>query len=200
MSVRMAAITRTDSRRSGRKESVDWHDLLDILEANGGHCDCEVVLNLPDGTTLQSPTAPESPERGNPWLLPPDVDCEQSAFFTKVIVCQAGLGRNTYAREGELLVPAPKGASRAAVFANRLISSSVASRVCQPRSESFANALKSPRSISPGKWPVLASRSWQRSVAGKPLLCFRGSLRCSPPRPSRRIFPIKSALHRGTTS
>src|SRR5262249_52325430 len=28
----------------------------------------------------------------------------------KVIVCQEGLGRNTYATDGELLVPAPKAA------------------------------------------------------------------------------------------
>jgi hypothetical protein len=93
-----------------RRASVDWHDLLDILEANGCYCDCEVVLNLPEDTDLQCPPMPESAERGNLWLLPPAFECEQSAVFTKVIVCQAGLGRNTYAAEGELLVPAPKGA------------------------------------------------------------------------------------------
>jgi hypothetical protein len=93
-----------------RQESVDWHDLLDILEANGGYCDCEVVLNLPDDTELQSPPTPKPAERLNPWLLPPAFECEPSAVFTKVIVCQAGLGRNTYATDGELLVPAPKAA------------------------------------------------------------------------------------------
>src|SRR5262245_5243816 len=80
-----------------RQESVNWHDLLDILEANGGYCDCEVVLNLPDGTDLQSPPAAKPAERTNPWLLPPTFECEPSAVFTKVIVCQATLGRNTYA-------------------------------------------------------------------------------------------------------
>src|SRR5262245_19272905 len=93
-----------------RRASIDWHDLLDILEANGCYCDCEVVLNLPYDTDLQCPPVPESAERGNPWLLPPAFECEQSAVFTKVIVCQATLGRNTYAKDGELLVPAPKGA------------------------------------------------------------------------------------------
>src|SRR5262249_37760241 len=93
-----------------RQESVDWHDLLDILEASGGYCDCEVVLNLPGGTDLQSPPAPKPAERVNPWLLPPAYECEPSAVFTKVIVCQAGLGRNTYGKDGELVVPAPKGA------------------------------------------------------------------------------------------
>jgi hypothetical protein len=93
-----------------RQEAVDWHDLLDILEANGAYCDCEVVLNLPDGVDLQSPAAPKLAERTNPWLLPPAFECEPSTVFEKVIVCQEKLGRNTYAREGELLVPAPKGA------------------------------------------------------------------------------------------
>jgi hypothetical protein len=93
-----------------RQECVDWHDLLDILEANGGYCDCEVVLNLPDGTDLQSPPTSKPAERANPWLLPPAFECEPSAVFSKVIVCQEGLGRNNYAADGELLVPAPKGA------------------------------------------------------------------------------------------
>jgi Protein of unknown function (DUF2695) len=92
-----------------RQESVNWHDLLDILEANGGYCDCEVVLNLPQDTDLQSPPAAK-PEWTNSWLLPPAFECEVSAVFTKMIVCQEGLGRNNYATEGELLVPAPKGA------------------------------------------------------------------------------------------
>jgi hypothetical protein len=90
--------------------SIDWHDLLDILEANGGFCDCEVVLNLPDDADLESPPTPKAADRGNPWLLPPAFQSEPSAVFTKVIVCQAGLGRNTYATDGELLVPAPRGA------------------------------------------------------------------------------------------
>src|SRR5215831_6090830 len=93
-----------------RRESVDWHDLLDILEANGGYCDCEVVLNLPDGEDLQSPPEPKPAERTNAWLLPPAFECDASSVFTKVIVCQEGLGRNIYATDGELLVPAPKAA------------------------------------------------------------------------------------------
>jgi hypothetical protein len=93
-----------------RRESVDWHDLLDILEASGCHCDCEVVLNVPDDTELVSPPAPKPAVRSNPWLLPPTFECEPSSIFRKVIVCQEGRGRNTYGIDGELLVPAPKGA------------------------------------------------------------------------------------------
>jgi hypothetical protein len=92
-----------------RQESVNWDDLLDILEANGGYCDCEVVLNLPDGD-LESPPAPKPAGRTNPWLLPPVFECDPSAVFTRMIVCQEGLGRDTHATDGELLVPAPKGA------------------------------------------------------------------------------------------
>ena len=102
--------THRFTKEWARQESVDWHDLLDILEANGGYCDCEVVQNLPGGTDLQSPPASKPADRTNAWLLPPDFGCEPSAIFTKVIVCRAGLGRNTYANDGELLVPAPKSA------------------------------------------------------------------------------------------
>ena len=94
----------------GRRQSVDWPDLLDILEANGAFCDCEVVLNLVHGIDLQAPAAAQPRLGGNDWLLPPDFECAESATFTKMIVCQAGLGRNTYSADGELLVPAPKGA------------------------------------------------------------------------------------------
>jgi Protein of unknown function (DUF2695) len=91
------------------QEGIDWHDVLDILQANGGHCDCEVVMNLPRDVTLEAP-APATPEPSNPWLLPTRYQCEPSAAFTKVIVCQADIVRNTYASDGEWLVPAPKGA------------------------------------------------------------------------------------------
>lgn len=93
-----------------RHESVSRHDLLDILEANGSFCDCEVVLNLPKGIDLQSPPAEMPADRKNPWLLPPAFECDGSSVFTRVIVCQEGLGRNAYATDGELLVPAPKAA------------------------------------------------------------------------------------------
>jgi len=90
-------------------EGIDWDDVLDILQANGGHCDCEVVMNLPRDVTLEAP-APAAPEPTNPWLLPTTYLCDSSAVFKKVIVCQADLAGYTYASDGEWLVPAPKGA------------------------------------------------------------------------------------------
>jgi hypothetical protein len=92
-------------------EAIDWHELLDILELNGGHCDCEVVLNLPQGITLECPSELHTAKLKNAWLIPPAFECDPSAVFTKLIVCQSGLGRNTHANDGEVLVPAPKGAS-----------------------------------------------------------------------------------------
>jgi hypothetical protein len=38
-------------RQWARREAVEWEDPLDILEANGAFCDCEVVLNLPETAT-----------------------------------------------------------------------------------------------------------------------------------------------------
>jgi hypothetical protein len=90
-------------------ENIDWADLLDILESNGSFCDCEVVLNLPF-EDLELPADPVPPSRDNPWLLPPGYQATGDQIFKKWIVCQADLGRDTHATEGEILVPAPKAA------------------------------------------------------------------------------------------
>jgi hypothetical protein len=42
----------------------------------------------------------------------PAFECEPSAVFTKVIVCHTVLGRNTYATDGELLVPCVMNVTR----------------------------------------------------------------------------------------
>jgi uncharacterized protein DUF2695 len=91
-------------------ESVDWDDLLDVLEANGGYCDCEVALNLPEDVDLALPVATSQRGDSNPWLLPPNFAYSESARFNKVIVSRAGVGKNTRTSDGELLVPAPWGA------------------------------------------------------------------------------------------
>ncbi len=91
-------------------ESIDFHDLLDALEANAGFCDCEVVLNLPDEIDLYTWARTTAVVEANPWLIPTGFECTESARFSKVIVCQAGIARNTYSTDGELLIPAPKGA------------------------------------------------------------------------------------------
>ncbi len=93
-----------------RRNAIDWADLLDLLEAHDAFCDCEVALNLPAGGDLELASIAGPDDRGNPWLLPPDFACAESAVFTKVVACRAGLGRNTFSSEGEWLIPAPRGA------------------------------------------------------------------------------------------
>ena len=34
---------------------VNWDDLVDVLEVNGAFCDCEVVLNITEGSQLDLP-------------------------------------------------------------------------------------------------------------------------------------------------
>jgi len=90
-------------------ENIDWAGLLDILEANGSFCDCELVLNLAF-EDLELPSDPPPPPSDNRWLLPPGFQCTGSETFKKVIVSRAGLGKHTHTNEGEILVPAPKAA------------------------------------------------------------------------------------------
>lgn len=88
-------------------EGLCWDDLLDLLEASGVNCDCEVVLNLDENA--ESPKTRPSPEIQVDWRLPPSWTCSNDVVFTKVIVCRAGLGRNTHSVDGEILVPPPFG-------------------------------------------------------------------------------------------
>ena len=98
------------SREWAAAESIPWDDLLDILEDNGAHCDCEVVLNLPEDENVRLPQTTPTASDGNPWLLPPGFVGSKTDSFSKAIVCKAGVGRNTHTLDGELLIPAPHGA------------------------------------------------------------------------------------------
>jgi hypothetical protein len=98
------------ARAWAKHAAIDWDDLLDILEVQGAFCDCEVVLNMPEGVDLQTPAATLPAAPANPWLIPPGFECDPARKFQKVIVCQTQLARKTYASDGEILVPAPKGA------------------------------------------------------------------------------------------
>lgn len=89
--------------------SIDWDDLLDVLEANGAFCDCEVVLNLPTDQDLELLDEVADFDSSNPWLIPSKFSCTGSEEFNKQLVCKADFGRNTHALQGEILVPAPIG-------------------------------------------------------------------------------------------
>lgn len=102
--------THRFTRQWAERESVDWDDLLDVLEHNGGFCDCEVVLNLPEDMDLDLEPNIPAPSDGNRWRIPLSFEASAADSFDKMLVCDANLGRNTYAEPGEILVPAPKGA------------------------------------------------------------------------------------------
>ena len=88
--------------------SIDVGALCDIVENYGGYCDCEVVLNLPDGVRLAAaPDRQVTPE--NPWLLPPDFAPSKLDGFTRIIVGSDKLRGNNYHVEGEWVIPAPFG-------------------------------------------------------------------------------------------
>jgi len=86
---------------------MDWDDLLDILDAQGGFCDCEVVMNLSDGSVLTAEPSKARTE-GN-WRVPESFVPQEGAVFEHVIACNPAKGRNSHAMEGEWLVPAPQG-------------------------------------------------------------------------------------------
>jgi len=102
--------TRRFSRQWAEAESVDWDELLDILEEKGGYCDCEVVLNLLEDVDLAARLRGVDTRKDNPWSLPASFHCSEHDTFTKRLLCDPHLGRNTHAVAGEVLVPAPKGA------------------------------------------------------------------------------------------
>jgi hypothetical protein len=101
--------THRFSREWAANATVAWDDLLDLLEKHGGHCDCEVVMNLPEDIDLTTKVAEAPAADGDPWRLPKARDDSSNRSFSRWIVCDAKVGRNTHALHGELLVPAPIG-------------------------------------------------------------------------------------------
>ena len=100
----------TERWAAGRK--VDWDDLLDVLEENGCFCDCEVVLNLPDDRDIELPPGRRREDQRNAWLLPPGFEVtEQGKDFDRIVCSDPSVARNCHAPEGEMLVPAPSGAT-----------------------------------------------------------------------------------------
>ena len=88
-----------------RVTGIDWDDLLDALEQRGAYCDCELVLNL-QGASLSHESEANDTDRENRWLLPPDFACTIKTI-NRLLVARGGIGKNNYASDGELLVPAP---------------------------------------------------------------------------------------------
>lgn len=91
--------------------SVDFNDLIDILEENGGFCDCEVVMNLPDNGDLVIDENSQTVDTINPWKLPKDyVPIDKEKQYSKILIATDNCNNNCYAETGDILIPAPKGA------------------------------------------------------------------------------------------
>ena len=90
-------------------QAIDWDDLLDLLEASGCFCDCEVVLNL-DVEKVHAPLRPVRPPNAATWKLPESFKPEPGKVFDKVLICDPTKSGKSFAQRGEWLVPAPKDA------------------------------------------------------------------------------------------
>lgn len=91
--------------------SYDFNDLIDVLEANGGFCDCETVMNLPTGEDLTIPTGSQVTGKDNQWKLPKNFSISDiDKQFTKILKATDNCIKNCYAENNELLIPAPFGA------------------------------------------------------------------------------------------
>ena len=88
------------------------HDfLIDILESDGGLCDCEVVLNLSENTDISLSIECEAGDNDNPWKIPINfIQPNQNKIFSNFLISRHSSEDKCYAREGELLVPARSGA------------------------------------------------------------------------------------------
>jgi hypothetical protein len=90
---------------------IDYDDLIDILEDNGGYCDCEVVLNLPDDREINVSTERNSRDKNNPWKIPIHFKITDSdKTYMNYLISQFSEKNKCFASEGELLIPAPRGA------------------------------------------------------------------------------------------
>lgn len=103
--------TRRHTKAWAERSSINWDDLLDLLDEHGGFCDCEVVLNLPSNEDLELSDDPAPGDGQNPFLIPKSFPSQdESKIYDRVLIAEKELANNCYAEKGEMLVPAPKGA------------------------------------------------------------------------------------------
>lgn len=88
----------------------NFDDLIDILESNGGFCDCEVGFNLPDNQDLIVDSSKVLFDSSNLWKLPKGYKIQTpEKQFTKILKATEKCKGNCYAVIGEYLFPAPFG-------------------------------------------------------------------------------------------
>jgi hypothetical protein len=92
-------------------QKVNPDNLLDLLEAHGCFCDCEVVCNLPEDAGLSEPLEKQKADNANPWKLPSDyIVSDKTIKFNRHLVSGSTDFKNCYAPNNDILVPAPFGA------------------------------------------------------------------------------------------
>lgn len=91
------------------KNGINKADLIDILESNGGFCDCEVTFNLPEDCDLELEPDNKEADSKNPFKIPLNFQPAENKIYTKAIFSNSEYGNNNYTKNGELLIPAPFG-------------------------------------------------------------------------------------------
>jgi len=91
------------------KNGIDKADLIDVLELNGGFCDCEVTMNLPENCDLEIELENKEMDFKNPFKIPLTFEQTENKVYTKAIFSSSEYNHNNYTKDGELLIPAPFG-------------------------------------------------------------------------------------------
>lgn len=91
------------------QNKIDQANLIDILEANGGFCDCEVTMNLPEDCNLELEIESIEMDLNNPFKLPSNFQISEDKIYNKAVFSSKEYGHNNYTQDNELLIPAPYG-------------------------------------------------------------------------------------------
>lgn len=89
------------------KNGINKADLIDVLESNGGFCDCEVTFNLPEDCDLELESENKEIDFKNPFKTPLNFQQTENKIYTKAIFSSSEYDHNNYTKNGELLIPAP---------------------------------------------------------------------------------------------
>ncbi|MEP2239273.1 MAG: DUF2695 domain-containing protein [Maribacter sp.] len=88
---------------------IDKDDLIDILESNGGFCDCEVKYNLPEDCDLENEPENKELDSKNPFKTSLLYQQSENKIYTRALFSDSEYSHNNYTKDGELLIPAPYG-------------------------------------------------------------------------------------------
>ncbi len=91
------------------KNGINKADLIDVLESNGGFCDCEVTMNLPENCDLELEIQNKAIDFKNPFKIPLNFKQTENKVYKKALFSSSEYDHNNYTKNGELLIPAPFG-------------------------------------------------------------------------------------------